>query len=152
MDVRARFDACEGAGVNDRGSAPIELAAGLGLLVLPIAIAILIAPSWLAARNGADAAAQSAATAISTGSNDASGEATARALVEGIAASRSIAVSDLEFCPPRGTCLPLGRGDVIEVRVEVRAAPIDLPGLVSLGSVVVEGRGHASVDPYRSLP
>lgn len=138
--------------MSDRGSVPIELAAGFGLLVLPIAVAILIAPGWLAARNTAEAAAQSAATAIATGPNAVTGEPAARALVDEIARAGGVGLAGVEFCPPRGSCLPLQRGALVEVVVSVRADAIDLPGLTSFGPVVVRRSALASVDPYRSLP
>lgn len=138
--------------MTDRGSAPIELAAGFGLLVLPIAIALLLAPGWLSARDAARTAAHSAAVAIATGPNDPTGEALAGALVEEVAGTRGIEVVDVELCPPSGTCLPLRRGATVEVVVRVRADAVDLPGLVVVGPVEVAGRSRASVDPYRSLP
>ena len=138
--------------MSDRGGAPIELAAGFGLLVLPIAIAVLLAPGWLAGRDAARTAAQSAASAIATGVNGPASEASARALAEQIVLTRSVALESVELCPPRGTCLPLQRGAVVEVVVRVRAEAVQLPGLVSFGAVAVVESARASVDPYRSLP
>jgi hypothetical protein len=138
--------------MSDRGSAPIELAAGFGLLVLPIAVAILVAPGWLAARNTAEAAAHAGASAIASGPNDVAAESTALNLAEEIAAQRGVELESVEFCPPRGSCFPLARGAVVEVVVSVRADSVDLPGLTSLAGVIVEKAARASVDPYRSLP
>lgn len=138
--------------MTDRGSAPIELAAGFGLLVVPIVLAVLVAPGWLAARDAARAAAQAAASAVAVADNDALAEVDARRLAGEVAAARSVELERVEFCPPRGTCLPLVRGAVVEVVVVGVARAVDLPGLTSLGRVTVEERARASVDPYRSMP
>ncbi len=152
MGARGRDGAIAGADVSDRGSAPVELAAGFGLLVLPIAIAVLLAPGWLAGRDAARTAAQSAASVIATGVNGPTGESSARAVAEQIVRTRSVTLESVELCPPRGSCLPLQRGAVVEVVVRVRAEAVHLPGLVSFGAVVVEESARASIDPYRSLP
>ena len=53
-----------GNAAGERGSAAIELAAGVGLLVLPTVLLVLSLPTWAQARTAAEVAAREAARTV----------------------------------------------------------------------------------------
>ena len=138
--------------MSDRGSASIELAAGLGLLLLPLAVAVLVAPTWASARTTAVAAAQGAGRIIATGPGTAASEAAARAYVEEVARTHSYDEVDVRLCPGANTCLPLVRDGQVVVEVEILVPAIDLPGVGVFGARRVSARSMTPVDPYRTVP
>lgn len=137
--------------MSERGSAPIELAAGIALLVVPITLAVLMLPSWVQGRNSAEAAA-AAANRVLTAPGEFAGEDGAVQSAREAASSRGFDVISVELCPPAGTCVPIVRDQVIDVRVSVLVPAIDLPGLGTVGEMWVTSSSRGRVDPYRSLP
>ncbi len=138
--------------MTDRGSASIELAAGLGLLLLPLAVAVLVAPAWVSARTVASAAAEGAGRIIATGPGTASSEAAAHAFVAEVVGAYGYQDVEVRLCPGVGTCLPLVRDGVVTVEVDVLVPAIDLPGVGTYGARRISASSFTRVDPYRSLP
>lgn len=138
--------------MSERGSVPIELAVGLGLLLLPLATAVLVAPAWVSARSTSVAAAQQAARIIATGSGTPDSEAAARSHIAEMARSRSYDQTQVRLCPGVGTCLPLVRNGTVTVEVDVLVPAIDLPGVGAFGARWIHATATTRVDPYRSLP
>ncbi len=138
--------------MSDRGGATVELAAGIGLLLLPLAVAVLVAPAWVSARTTAVAAAQAAGRIVATGPGTAESEASARAHAVEVASTRAYDVVHVRLCPDAGSCLPLTRDRRVVVEVEILVPAVDLPGVGSFGARWVRGRATTPVDPYRSLP
>lgn len=138
--------------MSDRGSASIELAAGLGLLLLPLAVAVLVAPTWVSARTAAVAAAQGAGRIIATGPGTPASEVAARVYVEEVALAHSYDDVEVRLCPGANTCLPLIRDGVVVVEVDVLVPAVDLPGVGVFGARWVSARSVTRVDPYRSVP
>lgn len=132
--------------MTDKGSAPLELALGIGLLVIPALVAVLSFAPWLEARAFVRAAAAEGARAAVL----AGGEPTSAgvAFVTDLASNRGYDVS-VEMCGGGG-CI-LERGSYVTARVTV-----DVPLLATpwgdVGGVTVEGFHAEPVDLYRSLP
>lgn len=148
---------------RDAGYVAMELALGLGVLVLPMALLALSFPGWVDRQSLATAAAQEAARAVVVSPSSEEGEATARRLVSEIAANNGLDADGLVVCfvtHPGEVTAPTGCGDVelqrgaaVTAHVQVRLPAVFLPGLgVSIGEVVRTVSHTEHVDRYRGLP
>jgi hypothetical protein len=138
---------------KDAGYAPIEVALGIGLLLLPIAVAVLSFGPWLETRVVAEAAAaeasRAAVLAIDTGVGD--------AVIVEIAANHQISPDEVEvgWCgavpaaSPAGACT-FERGSLVSVEVRLWTPAITTPW-GEVGGVWVSGTHSEPVDLYRSL-
>lgn len=144
------------------GYVAVELALGLGLLVLPMALLALSLPVWVERQAVATAAAQEAARAVVVAGSVEDGERTARRIVAEAAANGGLDAQDLTVCfvthvsdaaAPDGCGAPrLERGAAVTARVRVRLPALALPGSdVSLGAVVRTVSHTEQVDRYREL-
>ncbi len=142
----------------DTGSAPIELALGVAVILLPAALVVLSFGPWLEARTLVRTGAAVTARYIAvTGNEDgvvpglaevavASGlgpESVAVALCGGPAAS----LGDLRA----STCMPLPRTGVVTVTVYADVPVVSTPW-GDVGGLTVEATHVESLDPYRSMP
>lgn len=135
-----------GGGMNEKGSAPLELAMGIGLLVIPALIAVLSFAPWLEARAFVRAAAaEGARTAVLAGGDPTSAGI---ALVTDLASNRGYD-ADIEMCG--GAACILERDSYVTARVTVDVPLIATPW-GDVGGVAVEGFHAEPVDLYRSLP
>ncbi len=145
---------------RDEGAAPIELVLGVGLLLLPIALAVLSLAPWVERRTVAGVAAAEAARLVALADDTAEGERAALTLVHGIAGNHQLAPADISvsFCPPSGTegmastCAPAGRGQAVTVEVTVLVPALSIPGVGSFGQVQATALHTELVDLYRSRP
>lgn len=148
---------------RDAGYVAMELALGLGLLVLPMALLALSFPAWVEHQSLATAAAQEAARAVVISASAEQGEITARRLVSEIAANNGLSADGLQVCfathrggrraPTDCGAVELQRGAAVTAHVQVRLPALSLPGLgVSLGEVVRTVSHTEHVDRYRGLP
>lgn len=148
---------------REAGYVAMELALGLGVLVLPMALLALSFPAWVHREALATAAAQEAARAVVLSASSEEGEATARRLVAEIAANNGLGADGLVVCfvthpgdraaPPSCGAVELRRDAAVTTHVQVRLPALSLPGLgVSLGEVVRTVSHTEHVDRYRGLP
>lgn len=134
----------------NRGSAPIELALGVGLLVVPMVLVLALVPPLVEHRAVARLAAAEAARVVVLGDGSATTEARARAVARAVAPDLELAV---ELCPSTGgVCGRLTRGGVVEVRVEVVVPVVEVGPFGELGGLRVGASHREQVDAYRSLP
>lgn len=131
---------------TERGSAPVELALGVGVLVVPVVLLLATLPPLVEHRAIARLAAAEAARIVATGDGSTATTATARATAEAMAGDRAATVA---FCG--GTC-PVVRGAVVEVVVAVEAPAFAVPLVGEIGAVRVSASHRERVDDYRSLP
>lgn len=132
--------------MKDRGTASLELALGIGMLVIPAVLAVVSFAPWLEARAFVRSAAAEGARAAVLSADDPAGAAV-RAVRE-MASGRGY--ENVAVSPCGGAC-SLERGAVIEVEVSM-----DVPLLTTpwgdVGGVEATAVHRELVDAYRSLP
>lgn len=140
---------------DDRGHAAVELALGVGLLLLPVAIVVLGFGPWSERRVVAEAAAAEAARAAVLTLDLAAGEA----VVAEVAANHGLTAEEVElgWCGAEpgpvavapGGC-PLSRGTTVEATVEVWVPLVATPW-GPIGGIWVTARHGEPIDLYRSM-
>lgn len=135
--------------MNDRGTASLELALGMAVLVVPAVVAVLAFAPWLEARSLARAAAAESARAavLADGDNAAVGEAVALEVARG--RGLKIDAFDVTMCGGDGCVLTRDGFVTSEVTVNV---PLIVTPWGAVGGVVVTATHVEPVDAYRSLP
>lgn len=139
------------------GAAPIELVAGLGLLVLPVVILVVSLPVWAEVRSMGTVAAQQAARTIVTAPEPTAAYPAAAAVAEAVAANfgRELVgaprVAWFHRADAAGTA-GSGAQEVVTVTVTVRLPAITVPLIGSWGAVDWDVRHAEAVDRYRSRP
>lgn len=133
--------------MTERGSASLELALGIAMLVVPAVVAVISFAPWLEARAFVRAAAAEAArAAVLTPSGPA--EAGTRAVAD-MAAGRDMTGVTVVMCGGR-PCV-VERGEVVGARVTVEIPLVTTPW-GAVGGITVEASHSEPVDLYRSLP
>lgn len=133
--------------MRERGSAPLELALGIGMLVVPALLVVVSFGPWLAAREFVRSAAAEGARAGVLAVADPAGAAVEA--VGQMAAGRGY--PGVEVVPCGGGGCSLERGSLIEVRVMMEVPLIATPW-GDVGGVEVAAVHREAVDAYRSLP
>lgn len=142
--------------MTDQGHAATELALGVGLLLLPVALAVMSFGPWLERRVVAEAAASEAARAAVLSLDHASGSSSAAALAAAHGLGPELVklgwcgASPADVGSSAGSC-PLTRGSAVEVRVEIWA-PLFTTPWGDVGGLWVGSTHSEWVDLYRSLP
>ncbi len=130
--------------MNDRGSAPLELAAGVGLLLIPAVVLVMSFAPWvehqMAAREIARDVARTAAITAATPASE--------PIVEQVAHNYGIDPSDIHVTVTGS----VGRGGLVTATVTMQMPAIAVPGVGGLGSVRWTVHHTEQVDLYRSLP
>ncbi len=155
---------------SERGAAPLELALGIGVLMIPVALAVLSFGPALERRTFARLAAAEAARAVVISGGD---SAAAIAQITAMATNHDIPVGEVSIglcdagpapLPGGATACPAellpaaaegepGARDMVEAEVAVVVPLINLGFWnTSVGGVSVTFRHEAPVDLYRSLP
>lgn len=136
---------------RQEGFAAVELVAGIGFLVFPIAVLVISLPIWAETQTSARSVAQEAARAFALAGDDATGRARAVALADRIAENL-----DIELSAPLdlfGTVeAPPGRPSEVSATVTVRLPLIPLPFFADLTAVDWSVEHREPVDAYRSRP
>jgi hypothetical protein len=133
--------------VNERGSASLELALGVAVLVVPAVVAVISFAPWLEARAFVRAAAAEAARAAVLAPAD-PGAAGVRA-VSDMAAGRNMGEVSVIMCGG-GVCV-IERGETVAATVAVEIPLVATPW-GPVGGITVEASHAEPVDLYRSLP
>lgn len=133
---------------QERGGVPIEFALGIGLLVLPVALMVLVFPTWTERQSMARLAAQEAARSVVLADDFAAGSAAGTALAQEIAANHDLAgtIEAVEFSGS------LERGATVEATVRVTIPWPAVPFFGSGGGISWSVRHAEQVDAYRSFP
>lgn len=126
---------------RELGSVAAEFAVGVGVLVLPAAVLVLMLPTWIDVEHAAeDAARQGARLAVQDL------DRTTGSIEDWVAdklASRSVEVTDVDV---------LRVSDHARVSVVVRAPALSIPFAGAVGSFAVREEHVEVIDPYRSRP
>ena len=138
----------QAGGMRDKGATPVELALGLMLLVVPVAIVVLSIAPVFEHRNFVRRAASEAARVMVLSTGDPVPEALqsikAQATAMGIQPNRVTVV----FCG--GMTCSVERGTVITVDVAVEVE--ELSAFLPVGTITVRSVHSEQVDLYRSRP
>lgn len=139
--------------MRDRGHAAVELALAAGVLLLPVAVAVLSFGPWSERRVTAEAIAAEAARAVVLELDHTAGAAVVSAATDDADLdSGSIRVGWCGAAPattPAGAC-PLTRGSAVGVVVEVWTPLVDTPW-GPVGGLWVSASHSEPIDLYRSL-
>lgn len=133
---------------RERGATPIELAMGVMLIIVPVAIvALLVAPVFEARNFARRAAAEAARVGVLT-VDDPLGAASSA--VSEVAAGLGIAheAITVTYCDGLACSWARGATFVVEVRVTVE----EVSDLLPIGVLTVSARHAEQVDMYRSRP
>ncbi len=133
---------------HERGSIPIEFALGIGVLMLPVAVLVLIFPNWAERQSMARVAAQESAREAAIAPDWDSGAAAASEVAAQIAANHGLAAEDLQEIRLSGS---LSRGGSVTATVTVRVPVIVVPGLAPAGGFSWTASHTEPVDRYRSF-
>jgi hypothetical protein len=142
--------------MSDRGHAAVELALGVAVLMLPVALVVTAFGPWTERRVLAETAAAESARAVAVDLDHSAGVA----LVARMTAQHGLGEDQvrLGWCganpaalpAPDGVC-PLSRGGIVTARVEVWA-PLVVTPWGSVGGLWVSADHSEPIDLYRSLP
>lgn len=141
--------------MTDRGHAAVELALGVGVLLLPVALVVTAFGPWSERRVIAEAAAAEAARTTVLELDHAAGgavvlsAATARGVVPDLIRLGWCGAVPVAVEQAPGAC-PLLRGTSVEARVEVWAPLMRTPW-GDVGGIWVSGTHTEPIDLYRSL-
>ncbi|NOY54703.1 MAG: hypothetical protein GXP34_01825 [Actinobacteria bacterium] len=130
--------------MKDRGSAPLELAAAVGLLLIPAVLLVLSFAPWVERQMMAREIARNVArTAAATAEFADTGDLVTRAAL-------NYGVDREDVTVTLGGSV--GRGGLVTATVDVRMPAIVIPGVGEFGSVTWTVHHTEQVDPYRSYP
>jgi hypothetical protein len=133
---------------SERGATPVELALGVMLLVVPVAIVVLSIAPVFEHRNFARRAAAEAARTMVLSTGDPSAEALA--VIEAQARSMDIDPGDVTVLFCGGVACPVDRGAVVTVDVTVLVD--ELSSFLPIGTITVSAVHSEQVDMFRSRP
>ncbi len=142
--------------MRDAGHAAVELALGVAVLLLPVALAVTAFGPWSERRVLAEAAAAEGARALAVDMVPSAAEALVVRIVAGHGLdSRDLKVGWCGASPAApgsstGSC-PLTRGSVVTLTVEVWA-PLVMTPWGGVGGLWVDGDHAEPIDLYRSMP
>jgi hypothetical protein len=134
---------------GEGGFVSVEFAAGIGLLVLPVACLVLTLPTWSERQTTARAIAREVgrSTAVAGRCDRAAAETLTREMAANLGLdARDVAVT-LD-CTPGAQ---LARGGTVTARVTVQVPAVALPGIGGVGAWSWTAAHTETVDPYRSF-
>ncbi|MDQ3710075.1 MAG: hypothetical protein M3387_12370 [Actinomycetota bacterium] len=126
----------------------MELSLGIGLLVLPMALLVLLLPTWLERQSMARVSAQEAARSVAVAADPQQASAIASEVVTRIAVNHGLPADAITVRMSGG----LGRGEVVTATVTVDMPATSFPGLTEVGGFTYTTAHREVIDPYRSLP
>jgi len=135
---------------GERGFVATELAAGIGLLLVPVACLVLTLPTWSERQTTARAIAREVgrSTAVSGRCDQAAAVVLTREMAANLGLDPADATVTLD-CAPGAR---LARGASVTARVTVQVPAVDVPGIGSVGAWTWTAAHTETVDPYRSYP
>ncbi len=147
---------------SEGGFAAVEWALGLGMIILPLVVAVTSIAPVLDRLSTARTAAAEAARIMVLADDWADGEERAVELARSVA--RNHGIGDDEWCrdEPVDGCVSveissttpgvLGRGEEVYVVVRIPAAAVSVPFIGEFASFMLQGAHTERVDDYRSFP
>ncbi len=138
------------SGGSERGFIATELAMGIGLLVLPIALLVLTLPGWSERQATARIISREVARRIAR--DGVCDRGAARSL--GVTMARNLGVPadgiEVDVVCPGGAALTPGAD--VEARVTVPMPAVEIPGVGAVGAWSWTARHREPVDRYGSAP
>jgi hypothetical protein len=131
------------------GFVATELALGVGVLLLPVALLVLTLPTWSERQTTARAIAREAGRVVASEGTCSPGDALAVART--MAANLGLAAGDVAVALDCDGG-PLAPGSDVEVAVTVRMPAVDIPGIGPVGEWSWTAHHREPIDRYRSLP
>jgi hypothetical protein len=129
-------------------AAPITMALGVGLILLPIIALVLVLPTWAERTSDARDAARNAARALATANDWDSGVDAANRTVQEIATNNGLSPSDVQT-NYSGALVP---GATVTATITVTIPAVRFPGLAAFGATHFTANSTQQVDLYRPLP
>lgn len=126
---------------------PVELALGVGVLILPVAVLVLSLPTWVERQSAARLAAQEAARAVVLADSLPAGLAAGEAAAAQVATNHGIDPADFSV----SFSGELARGQAITAAVDARFPALALPGFGDAAGFTWTVTHAEQVDAYRSL-
>lgn len=133
---------------SERGATPVELALGVMLLVVPVAIIVLSIAPVFEHRNFVRRAAAEAARTMVLSTGDPSAEALA--VIGAQASAMGISTDNITVLLCGGSTCAVDRGSVVTVDVTVLVE--ELSSFLPIGTITVNAVHSEQVDMYRSRP
>jgi len=149
-------------GATEDGFSSVEWALGLGLIILPLVIAVTSVAPVLDRLSTARTVAAETARTMALADNWADGEERAFDVARLVAGNHGI--DDAEWCSggPVDGCVSveitgttpgvLGRGEEVYVVVRIPTAAVTVPFIGEFASFMLQGAHTERVDDYRSFP
>lgn len=132
---------------DERGSStPLTLVLGVGLIVVPVMVLVLMVPTWEQRAVDAQDAARDAARALVVADNWHDGVAAADVVVSEVIESDGLTTADVSV-QYSGALSP---GGVVSAAVTVTVPVGNLPGLGFVGPVHFTAASTEHVDSYRA--
>jgi hypothetical protein len=153
--VSARAAGRPATATADAGSAPVEFAAGVALLVLPVTLLVAALPHWVEHQAAARQAAREAARAVTVAADPRAAVADAEALAREVLANHAVAaaaVLEVVVDAPLGSDGRVARGEDVVARVRIRVPVTVTPLTGAIGGFTVTAVHREPVHAYRSLP
>lgn len=132
---------------TDAGSAPLSMALGLGLFVIPVLLLVLTIPTWESRMVDARDAAAAAARALVVSDSWSEGVAAADQAVSEVAANDALSPDELSVSYGGA----LVRGGSVSAAVTVTVPAGQVPGIGTFGAVHYTAVSTQHVDDYRSF-
>jgi hypothetical protein len=133
---------------SERGATPVELAVGVMLLVVPVAIIVLSIAPVFEHRNFVRRVAAEAARVMVLSTGDPTIEALE--VIEAQARSMGVDPDNITVLLCGGAACSVDRGDVVTVDVTVLVE--ELSSFLPIGTITVHAAHSEQVDLYRSRP
>jgi hypothetical protein len=133
---------------REEGFVALELALGLGVLVLPLTVMVLTFPTWVERQSLARSASQEAARTVVLSDSWDAGVSQATALVRQMADNAGLSPAEIEV----DFSGALARGSSVTATVSVTVPGANLPFIGTVGAWSVSSSDTEQVDLYRSFP
>lgn len=133
---------------EEAGGIPIEFALGIGVLVLPVALLVVLLPTWVERQSAARLAAREAARAVVLADAMDAGVAAGEDAVARIAANHGIDPDDFAVTFAGS----LARGDTVTATLAARFPATVFPGVGEAAGFTWTVTHTEHVDRYRSFP
>lgn len=138
---------------RDGGSSPVELALGVALIIVPVALLVILLPTWFERQSMARSAAREAALIMSRAADFESGRRDAEVRIQEVAQNHEIDPADVRLdVVSDGDPGRLERGEYVRTTVAVGMPLVIFPWFGPLGGFDWEASSIARVDPPRDLP
>jgi hypothetical protein len=134
---------------DERGFVAIELALGVGLLLIPVALLVITIPTWSERQATARAIVREVArsTAVAGVCDTGAADETADTMADNLGVEPGEVEVDLRCFP--GERLP--RGGEVEAAVTIQMPAMRFPGITQVGGWDWTANHREPVDPYRSF-